>query len=151
MRLQSAVFTIEDTLLDPSALPEYRPRPGLEKTLSLLKMEGVWMYAVTAMERGEAEAALRACGLGDYFHGLLTTREAGCTLSEGKIYEKAMRRLRSLPRDTVYFTGRPEALRAVKAEGYRAVAVAGTATGADWDEMVREAEETVLRYDEFLA
>ena len=94
MRLQSAVFVIEETL------------PGREdagKVLSILKMEGVWMYGVTALERAEAERALADAGLADCFRGLLTAREALCTLADAKLYEKAMRRLRSEPRDTIVF------------------------------------------------
>ena len=43
MRLQSAIFTLPDALLDGGAL-----RPGADKVLSILKMESVWLYAVTA-------------------------------------------------------------------------------------------------------
>ena len=95
MRLQSAVFCLEDALLG---------REGADKVLSILKMEGVWMYAVTALARAEAEERLRAAGFTDYFRGVLTAAEAGCTLADGKIYEKAMRRLQSQIRDTVVFT-----------------------------------------------
>ena len=38
---------------------QVRPKPGLERFLSLLKMEGVWMYVATATDRPLAEAALR--------------------------------------------------------------------------------------------
>ena len=42
---------------------QVRPKPGVEKFLSLLKMEGVWMYVATATDRHLAQAALR-CALG---------------------------------------------------------------------------------------
>ena len=48
MRLQSAVFTLEDTLFTPDGAA----REGLDKALSLFKMEGVWLGAVTAMRAG---------------------------------------------------------------------------------------------------
>ena len=38
---------------------EVLAKPGVEKFLSLLKMEGVWMYVATATDRELAEAALR--------------------------------------------------------------------------------------------
>ena len=53
MRLQSAIFTLPDALLDGGAL-----RPGADKVLSILKMESVWLYAVTALDRTEAQALL---------------------------------------------------------------------------------------------
>ena len=41
MRLQSAIFTLGDTLFTPDGAA----REGLDKTLSLFKMEGVWPLA----------------------------------------------------------------------------------------------------------
>ena len=58
MRLQSAIFTLPDALLDGGVL-----RPGADKVLSILKMESVWLYAVTALDRAEAQALLRSAGM----------------------------------------------------------------------------------------
>ena len=58
MRLQSAIFTLPDALLDGGAL-----RPGADKVLSILKMESVWLYAVTALDRAEAQALLCSAGI----------------------------------------------------------------------------------------
>ena len=142
MRLQSAVFVIEDTL--PG-------RADAGKVLSILKMEGVWMYGVTALPRAEAERTLREAGLADCFRGVLTEREALCTLADARIYEKAMRRLRSDPRDTIVFAGRLNELRAAKAAGLRTAAVGGAADAAEWAAMRAEAGETVENYADFLA
>ena len=100
MRLQSAIFTLPDALLDGGAL-----RPGADKVLSILKMESVWLYAVTALDRAEAQALLRSAGIEGDFRGLLTEREAGCAVCSRTMLEKAMRRLRSQKADTVVFTG----------------------------------------------
>lgn len=54
MRLQSAIFTLPDALLDGGVL-----RPGADKVLSILKMESVWLYAVTAL--GPAPKRRRCC------------------------------------------------------------------------------------------
>lgn len=142
MRLQSAVFSIEDTLID---------HEGVDKVLSILKMESVWMYAVTELPRADAERALREAGLSDYFRGILTADEANCAASDGKMFEKAMRRLRSTLRDTVVFAGRPDALRAAKDAGFRVAAVAGAAGAEEWAAMKAEADEVVESYGDFLA
>ena len=141
MRLQSAVFVLEDTL------PQH---PDAGKVLSILKMEGVWMYAVTDLPRGEAEALLRSLELADCFRGVLTAREALCSASDARMYEKAMRRLRSTARDTAVFLGRLDALRSAKAAGLRTVAVRGSQSDADWDAMRAEAEEVVESFSDFL-
>ena len=142
MRLQSAIFVIEDALAG---------REDAGKVLSILKMEGVWLYAVTARSRAEAEQTLRAAGVADDFRGILTTGEAMCALKDEKIYEKAMRRLRSTSRDTVVFAGRLEELLAAKAAGFRTAAVAGAADAAEWTAMCAEANEIVENYADFLA
>ena len=83
MRLQSAIFTLPDALLDGGAL-----RPGADKVLSILKMESVWLYAVTALDRAEAQALLRSAGIEGDFCGLLTECEAGCAVCSGTMLEK---------------------------------------------------------------
>ena len=120
MRLQSAIFTLPDALLDGGAL-----RPGADKVLSILKMESVWLYAVTALDRAEAQALLRSAGSEGDFRGLLTEREAGCAVCSGTMLEKAMRRLRSQKADTVVFTGTLALVETAKKAGFRAVAVGG--------------------------
>ena len=122
MRLQSAIFTLPDALLDGGTL-----RPGADKVLSILKMESVWLYAVTALDRAEAQALLRSAGIEGDFRGLLTEREAGCAVCSGTMLEKAMRRLRSQKADTVVFTGTLALVETAKAAGFRAVAVGGAA------------------------
>lgn len=142
MRLQSAVFSIEDTLSG---------HEDAGKVLSILKMESVWLYGVTALPRGEAEALLQKLGLLDDFRGILTVQETNCALGDAKIYEKAMRRLRSTPRDTIVFTGRLETLRGAKAAGVRVAAVKGAADADEWAEIRAEADEVVESYADFLA
>ena len=51
MRLQSAIFTLGDTLFTPDGAA----REGLDKALSLFKMEGVWLGAVTALSAEDAQ------------------------------------------------------------------------------------------------
>ena len=63
MRLQSAIFTLDDTLFTPDGAA----RDGLDKALSLFKMEGVWLGAVTALSEDEARKALEKAGLSSYF------------------------------------------------------------------------------------
>ena len=142
MRLQSAIFSIEDTLVG---------HEGADKVLSILKMESVWLYAVTGLPRAEAERQLRDAGLADCFRGVLTADEAGCAASDAKMFKKAARRLRSTPRDTVVFAGRLDALRNARAAGFRAAAVRGAADADEWSAMRAEADETVEEYEDFLA
>lgn len=103
---------------------EVKPKPGVVEFLSLLKMEGVWMYVATATDRPLAEAALRCAGIEGYFRGMITSQEAGQSKREGpEIYERALRRLRSNKKDTVIFEDAIHAVRTAKAAGFRVAAV----------------------------
>ena len=59
MRLQGAIFDVEGTLLDDKG----NPLPGLERFLSLMKMEDVWMYLVCDKDPAPVRAALEKNGL----------------------------------------------------------------------------------------
>ena len=99
-------------------------KPGVKKFLSLLKMEGVWMYVATATDRPLAEAALRHAGIDQYFRGMITSKEVGVGKGESpEIYERAMRRLQSNKKDTVVFEDAFHAIRTAKAAGFRVAAV----------------------------
>ena len=134
-----------DALLDGGAL-----RPGADKVLSILKMESVWLYAVTALDRAEAQALLRSAGIEGDFRGLLTEREAGCAVCSGTMLEKAMRRLRSQKADTVIFTGTFALVETAKKAGFRAVAVGGAAGEDEWRRMCALADYELPHYEDWL-
>lgn len=98
-------------------------KPGVEKFLSLLKMQGVWMYVATATSRPLAEAALHHAGLDGYFRGILTCGEVGQGKDNPEIYLRAMRRLQGSLRDTVVFEDALHAILTAKAAGFRVAAV----------------------------
>ena len=82
---------------------EVEAKPGAERFLSLLKMQGVWMYVATASDRELAEAALRRTNLLENFRGILTCSEAGCGKDSPVIFEKALTRLRCAREQCVVF------------------------------------------------
>ena len=147
MRLQSAIFMLEDTLLRGDGTA----REGLDKVLSIFKMESVWLYAVTANTHAEGEAALKRAGLSDYFRGVLSSDIARCPHDSGTMFERAMKRLLADKQDTVVFAGRLAAIENAKAAGFRTVAVSGAADADEWNKMTAIATETLERYEDYLA
>ena len=143
MRLQSAVFTLEDTLFTPDGAA----REGLDKALSLFKMEG----AVTAMRAEDAQRALEQAGLSSYFRFVLTESVALCGVYSGTMFERAMKRLHARKENTVVFSGTLAGIEQAKAAGFRTVAVSGSAGAADWAAMQKEADQAILHYGEFFA
>ena len=147
MRLQSAIFLIEDTLLRDDGTA----REGLDKVLSIFKMESVWMYAVTGKTHAEGEQELKRAGLLDYFRGVLSPDIARCDADSGTMFERAMKRLHSEKTDTVVFAGHLTAIENAKDAGFRTVAVRGAADDAQWTQMCASATETLERYEDYLA
>ena len=124
-------------------------KPGVEKFLSLLKMEGVWMYVATATDRPLAEAALRHAGIDGYFRGLITTAEVGQGKGESaEIYERAMRRLQSNKKDTVVFEDAFHAIRTAKAAGFRVAAVYDASEEANQPAIREIADYYILSFEE---
>lgn len=146
MRLQSAIFTMDDCLFDPAT---GAARAALDKVLALFKMEGVWLGAVTALSAEDAQKALDHTGLAPYFRFVLTERVALCPADSGTMFERAMKRLHSQKADTVVFSGSLAAIENAKAAGFRTVAVRG-GNDADWDAMRAAAAESLDRYGDLL-
>lgn len=121
-----------------------------EKFLSLLKMEGVWMYAATSLERPLAESGLRRTGLFGFFRGILTCAEAGAGKEDPRIYEKCLTRLRCRREDCVVFEDSIVALRTAKTAGFRTAAVFDESTSEHWEELRALADESIVSYGEWL-
>ena len=129
-------------------LNEVKAKPHVKEFLSLLKMEGVWMYVATEAERDMATKALRQTGLLDYFRGVLTCRDIGHDKSSPEIYESCMRRLRSNKRDTVVFEDSLRGIRTAKGAGFRVAAVYDPASEKDAEEIKSLADYYITDYGE---
>ena len=128
-----------------------RPKPGLEKFLSILKMEGVWMYVATATHRRLTEKALKTAGIDHYFRGIVTSAEAGTHKRDSAdIYEMAMRRLQSNKRDTVVFEDALHAIRTAKAAGFRVAGVYEATAEQDQPEIQRLCDYYIRSYEELV-
>ena len=128
-----------------------RPKPGVEKFLSILKMEGVWMYVATATHRRLTEKALKTAGIDHYFRGIVTSADAGSHKSESaEIYEMAMRRMQSNKQDTVVFEDVLYAIRTAKAAGFRVAGVYDSMSEADQPEIQRLSDYYIRSYEELV-
>lgn len=116
-------------------LNDVQAKPHVREFLSILKMEGVWMYVATEAEREMAVKALKHAGLMDFFRGVLTCRDIGHDKSSPEIYEGCMRRLRSNKRDTVVFEDSLRGIRTAKGAGFRVAAVYDPASQKDQEEI----------------
>lgn len=128
---------------------QVQAKPGVQKFLSLLKMEGVWMYVATNTDRHLAEAALRHAGIDQYFRGILTCSEIGVGKNDSpEIYERAMTRLRSTKKDTVIFEDALHAIRTAKKAGFRVCGVYDPSAEADQAEIRRLSDYYIRSFEE---
>lgn len=130
---------------------EVQAKPGVPKFLSLLKMEGVWMYVATATDRHLAQAALCHAGIDGYFRGIVTSAEVAQGKEESpEIYERAMRRLQSNKKDTVIFEDALHAIRTAKAAGFRVAGVYEATAEQDQPEIQRLCDYYIRSYEELV-
>ena len=124
-------------------------KPGVKKFLSLLKMEGVWMYVATNTDRQLVKTALKHTGIDSYFRGILTCSEVGAGKQESaEIYERAMRRLQSNKKDTVIFEDAVHAIRTAKAAGFRIAAVYDPSFEDDQEEIRTLSDYYIRSFEE---
>lgn len=124
------------------------PKPGVERMLALLKMEGVWMYVATATDHPLADIAMDHAGLMKYFRGMITCGDAGRRKDDPKVYEMALRRLRCRKEDTVVFEDALFALRTARAAGFRTAAVYDPSE-PDQDAMKAEADYYIRSFEDW--
>lgn len=128
---------------------EVKCKPGVEKFLSILKMEGVSMYVATATDRPLVEKALKTTGIAHYFKGIITCAEAGAGKGESpKIYEYAMKRLRGNKLDTVVFEDSWAAIRTAKNAGFRVAGIYDQSMADHWEEIKAMADYAYESWEE---
>ena len=140
MRLQGAIFDGSGAVLDEKG----NALSGIDRTLSLLKMEDVWLYLVCDGDPDHVRADLEGAGVWKYFRGILSAAEHGGDPLDPELYEKAVRRLRTAKQATLVFTNREELLFVLKKAGFY-VALVGTGHS---HQAVQLADETIACYQD---
>jgi len=146
--MPETIEQIEDMIVDEVESfydTEVQLKPGVKKFLSILKMEGVWMYVATNTDKHLAEIALKHTGIRSYFKGVLTCGEVGLGKAESaEIFERCMRRLQSNKKDTVIFEDSLHAIETAAKAGFRICGVYDAASEKD-QEAIRSLSEYYVR------
>ena len=130
---------------------EVKLKPGVEKFLSFLKMQGVGMYVATNTERTLAESALRHTKIESYFQGLVTCPEVGKGKRDSpEVYEQAMEKLCSNKKDTVIFEDALHAIRTAKYAGFRVVAIYDKGSEGQKNSIIELADRYIYSFEELL-
>lgn len=110
--------TVEDAYFH-----EVQPKVGVIPFLHTLKTAGIRMCIATATDRYQIEAALKRCGMFDFFEAIFTCSEVGYGKDEPVIFRKAMEFLATDRSNTVIFEDALHALQTAKADGFVTVGI----------------------------
>ena len=89
-------------------LSEILPKPGVCEFLEHMKKAGISMCIATASERYQIEAALKRCGMSQYFDAIFTCSEIGHGKEEPFIFRQAMEVCGAERNTTVVFRSAPQ-------------------------------------------
>ena len=104
-------------------LYEVMPKSGVIPFLHALKAKGIRMCIATATDRYQIEAALKRCGMFDFFEEIFTCSEVGHGKDEPIIFRKAMEYLGTDRSNTVIFEDALHAVQTAKADGFLTVGI----------------------------
>ena len=100
-----------------------QPKPGVGDLLELLRRQDVKLCIATATDRYQVEAALRRCGLSQFFQAILTCTEVGHGKEQPQIFRAALALLQTHRTNTIVVEDALHAIQTAKADGFITVAV----------------------------
>jgi len=125
-RLSLAVEEIMEEInwiVEDAYFYEVMPKSGVIPFLHALKAEGIRLCIATATDRYQIEAALKRCGIFDFFDGIFTCSEVGHGKDEPVIFRKAMEYLGNDRSNTVIFEDALHAVQTAKADDFLTVGI----------------------------
>ena len=133
MNIKCAIFDFDGTLFDSMFiwdqmiehfyLSEILPKPGVCEFLEHMKKAGISMCIATASERYQIEAALKRCGMSQYFDAIFTCSEIGHGKEEPFIFRQAMEVCGAERNTTVVFEDAFHAALTARRDGFSVIAV----------------------------
>lgn len=102
---------------------EVLAKPGVKEFLQKLKENGVKMCIATATDEYMVKAALKRCGISEYFSAIFTCTSVGHGKDEPEIYRAACKHLQTKKQKTVVFEDALHAVMTSVKDGFVTAAV----------------------------
>lgn len=102
---------------------EAETKEGVYEFLSELRGRGVKMCVATATDRPQVEAALKRCGIRDFFSEIFTCTEVGSGKSAPDIFRRAVSHLGTKKEKTVVFEDSLFAVKTAKRDSFNVVGI----------------------------
>ena len=112
-----------NTVVEHFYIHEVQPKPGVVDFLARLKKLGIPLCIATASEHYQIEAALRRCGMAQFFDAIFTCTDVGHGKDEPVIFRKAMEHFGADRCNTVVFEDALHAVQTAKSDDFRVAAV----------------------------
>ncbi|MBR3304993.1 MAG: HAD family phosphatase [Christensenellaceae bacterium] len=112
-----------DKIIEHFYFHDVLPKSGVLGFLHHIKTAKIPMCIATATDRYQIEAALRRCGMEQYFEKIFTCSETGHGKDEPYIFRTAMEHFGADRSTTLIFEDAFHAIRTAKADGFKVVAV----------------------------
>jgi HAD superfamily hydrolase (TIGR01509 family) len=113
---------------------EVLPKEGAIDFLELLRLHGVKMCIATATDRHLVDAALKKCGLMQYFKAILTCTEVGVSKMQPDIFNQALSAIGTPKSETLVFEDAYFAVLTLKKAGFTVAAVYDEPSESFWAE-----------------
>lgn len=130
-------------MTEKAYMHEVLPKPDIIPVLDKLKALGVKMCVATATDRYLVEAALKRCGLLDYFCAIFTCTEIGVGKSDPLIFETALKYLGTEKDKTFIFEDSLFAIETAHKAQFPVAAVAD-ASSVDCADRIRELSDIYI-------
>lgn len=127
---------------------EVTAKDGAKEFLERLKSANIRMCVATANSKELAVAALKHCGLCDYFEMIFTTNDMECGKNSPAIYDKALAFFGLQKQEVIVFEDALHAIQTAAKAGYTIAAVQDNSAKADEQEIKRIADFYISDYRE---
>ncbi|MDO5539901.1 MAG: HAD family phosphatase [Eubacteriales bacterium] len=110
-------------MIETYYLEEVLLKPGAADFLCRMQKKNIKMCIATATDQYLIEAALKRCGIRDFFSEIFTCTAVGAGKDEPVIYREAQRYLGTKKTETIIFEDALHALKTAKEDGFLTAAV----------------------------
>ena len=117
------IMTGINRMIEHFYIYEVQPKDSVVSFLNELKQRGIFMCIATASDRYQIEAALKRCGMTEFFEAVFTCTEEGHGKDEPEIFRKAMEYFGADRSNTVVFEDALHAIQTAKNDGFRVISV----------------------------
>ena len=125
-------------------------KSGVQEYLQLLHRRGVRMCVASATAEHLMESCLTRLGIRNHFEFLLSCETVGAGKRSPLVYHESAKRLQAAPTEIAVYEDALYAVQTAKDAGYYVVGVYDDSAAKNWQIIERQADETILNWEEVI-